>query len=375
MAYLGGELDRRIIDAWTAPERVRYRPAPLDPSRLGPAPLDPALLGPVDLGAGGPGEQFVERRGLLVPQSAVRDAATVSLGASAHPRGIGYDLDAVTRGRMVHSDHPGWILSCWTAAAQWGLEYFVDDADTCALTGGSPRLAAGSDDITRRRRTRQLSLIDPVATDERCPELLVTPPVLTTVHCLQSVLAGQHAWKVLPGSGLTDTGVRAVQLLDGLCRIYGIDPQELPAACGNHIDRDFLTTVVGYCDRGADSPPETLLRLLVGRYVTGSGLRFVSQLVVHADGTVSDPVHGGDERAGRIVARLDLACPELKLALQYDGSGHLGKDTRDRDSRINTELANLGWHVLRLTWGHLRDLRLLAETLAAGIRVCEERLR
>lgn len=100
---------------------------------------------------------------------------------------------------------------------------------------------------------------------------------------------------------------------------------------------------------------------------------FTSQLVISQDGSVSDPVHTG-ERVGRgIVARVDLGCEELKLVLQYDGSGHLERSRRDSDSKVSTELANLGWHELRLTYGHLKDRDLFYSTVAGGIALCRSR--
>ncbi|MGP5928328.1 hypothetical protein [Corynebacterium glyciniphilum] len=317
---------------------------------------------------------WVTRQGLRVPRSCLRKDSEVSLGASTHPRQIRYDLDALTRSRLLHILRPSWTLAEWSAAAQWGLEFFVDSADTCALTSGVTRHAHGPEDVSRRRRTRQLLAITTVQTDPRVPDLQVTPPILTLIHCLRSVLGDGHSRHVLRGTGLTDDGVRAVQLIDSLCRVFKIDPAELPAACAHHIDQDFLRTVVGFCDRGTDSLPETLMRLMVRSVAAAvTTEEFTSQLVVHADGSVSDPVHGGPTVPERIVARLDLGCANLKLALHYDGSGHLAVSTRDRDSRINTELVNLGWHVLRLTWGHLEDRELFRTTVLDGVRLCQQR--
>ncbi|MGP9723996.1 endonuclease domain-containing protein [Corynebacterium sp. AOP40-9SA-29] len=342
MAYKGGELDQWIWARWLPQEHLLTRPVPT----------------------------LAE-----VPAGCLRPAVDVSFGAAGHPRRIAYELDAVTRSRLLHLRRPAWTASVWSAAAMWGLEYFVDSADTCALTSGVTRPATGPDEVSRRRLTRQLREIPPMRPDRYHPYLQVTPPVLTLVHCLQSVLSGGHSWLVLPGTGLTDTGVRAVQLVDALCRIFRIDPAVLPDVCGHHIDRNVLRSVVGDCDRGADSPPETLMRLMV-REVAGplTTQEFRTQVVVHADGSISDPVHGGPAGAGRIVARLDLGCPALRLAIQYDGSGHLDRSRRDRDSRITTELTNLGWHVLRITWGHLKDPALFLATVADAIRLCERRL-
>ncbi|WP_334137643.1 DUF559 domain-containing protein [Corynebacterium variabile] len=74
------------------------------------------------------------------------------------------------------------------------------------------------------------------------------------------------------------------------------------------------------------------------------------------------------------MARLDLGCEELKLALQYDGSGHLHRSVRDKDSRINAELANHDWHVVRVTKGHLDDVKTLEKVLLDAVRLCERRI-
>lgn len=74
------------------------------------------------------------------------------------------------------------------------------------------------------------------------------------------------------------------------------------------------------------------------------------------------------------MARLDLGCEELKLALQYDGSGHLHRSVRDRDSRINAELANLDWHVVRVTKGYLDDAAAFGKVLRDAVGLCERRL-
>lgn len=127
------------------------------------------------------------------------------------------------------------------------------------------------------------------------------------------------------------------------------------------------------------------MRLMAGQIESG----MVSQLVVMADGSIADPVHAegvlpGNTRrrqgraantvSERIVARLDLGHPELKLALQYDVAGHMTADRRDRDSKINAELANLGWHVVRITYGHLRDPELFETTVRDALAYCRRRM-
>ncbi len=61
----------------------------------------------------------------------------------------------------------------------------------------------------------------------------------------------------------------------------------------------------------------------------------------------------------RFVARVDLALPELRLAIEYDGAWH--GDTRQfaRDRRRLNELTAAGWRVLFVTAADLRDRRAL----------------
>ena len=79
-------------------------------------------------------------------------------------------------------------------------------------------------------------------------------------------------------------------------------------------------------------------------------------------------------REPKIVARPDLDDPALRLALQCDGAAHFGLERRDRDSKVNTQLANPEWHVLRVAQKHLADPDLPAEAVDAGMEVCRRRL-
>lgn len=54
---------------------------------------------------------------------------------------------------------------------------------------------------------------------------------------------------------------------------------------------------------------------------------------------------------GRLVARVDLAYPAAKLAIELDGYGHHSSpEAFQRDRTRQNELVDLGWTVLRFTW-------------------------
>lgn len=98
-----------------------------------------------------------------------------------------------------------------------------------------------------------------------------------------------------------------------------------------------------------ESPKETQTRLLLVR------------------GGLPEPVvqHDVHERS-RFIARVDLAYPQWKIAIEYEGDGHRTDKKRWRaDIRRQRELEDLGWIVIRLTE---LDLQAGGKELVARIR-------
>jgi very-short-patch-repair endonuclease len=59
---------------------------------------------------------------------------------------------------------------------------------------------------------------------------------------------------------------------------------------------------------------------------------------------------------GRLVARVDLAYPSYRLAIEYEGvRWHTGSARLDRASERELKLAPLGWHVLHVTKATMKD--------------------
>jgi hypothetical protein len=52
----------------------------------------------------------------------------------------------------------------------------------------------------------------------------------------------------------------------------------------------------------------------------------------------------------RFVAEVDLAYPELRIAIELDGRVHLQAEVRERDLPRQNDLVLLGWTVLRFSW-------------------------
>lgn len=127
-------------------------------------------------------------------------------------------------------------------------------------------------------------------------------------------------------------------------RSPGFDPVELlrwradhPGARGaSRLDR-----VVALSDPRAESPPETRMRLL---------LVLAGLPAPHVQYRLAD---------GRF--RFDLAYPDARLAIEYDGDEH--DDALDRARDLRT--AALGWHTLRLL---SRDLTATPQRTVAVVR-------
>lgn len=111
---------------------------------------------------------------------------------------------------------------------------------------------------------------------------------------------------------------------------------------------------VGRSDGRAESPPETYVRLLL----VDAGLAPVPQHDVH-------------DARGRWVARVDLAFPAARVAIEYDGRlVHLERHAFGRDRRRQNDLVAQGWLVLRHTADDLarRPYVTVQEVRAALLR-------
>lgn len=101
-----------------------------------------------------------------------------------------------------------------------------------------------------------------------------------------------------------------------------------------------IRRALGRVRLGSESPAETRTRLLI----TDAGL--------------PEPVaqHEVRDASGGFVARLDLAWPELLLAVEYDGQQHrLDSAQYAVDIERHRRLQELGWMVIRVTKEDLRD--------------------
>lgn len=116
--------------------------------------------------------------------------------------------------------------------------------------------------------------------------------------------------------------------------------------------RPFMK-VIELMDPAAESAPESRLRVRI----VMAGLPIpTAQYEVTRDGT--------------FLARVDLAWPELKIAVEYDGRWHASASQLERDRRRLNRLLGADWLVFHVTADHMRHgLDDLLNEIHAAIKV------
>ncbi len=190
---------------------------------------------------------------------------------------------------------------------------------------------------------------DPV-TVLRSPEILWKGPRGTRVHRTQLnagdvavqdlvpiTTALRTAWDV---AALEPMGT-AVAALDAMIRNGALTVGELTALAESGGGRWGVARVrraVALVDPRAESPPESRVRVAL----TMAGLDPLPQFEVYED--------------GMLLARVDFAWPEAKLAVEYEGAYHFEGSQIVRDDARLDRLVAAGWRVIRLSAADLHDL-------------------
>ncbi|MGB7797142.1 MAG: DUF559 domain-containing protein [Pseudonocardiaceae bacterium] len=146
--------------------------------------------------------------------------------------------------------------------------------------------------------------------------------------------------------------VEAVVAMDALARVGRFTPQAVLRIQSRYPRarwRRRVPAVIDLSDPRAESPMETRSRMvLVLRGLPRPELQY----------TVYDEL-------GEFVARLDMAYLWLKLAIEYDGRGHLTAWQQQSDARRLNRLDAAGWSVLRFT---APDIFRTPDVTAAQVR-------
>ncbi len=160
----------------------------------------------------------------------------------------------------------------------------------------------------------------------------VTTPARTGFDLARHPASATGRWD--PGSDEDFT--RRLIMLDALCNATRIDPAAILDVAGAHpraAGGDRLRAVLPLVDSGAASPPETRLRLLLHRR---GYPRPCTQFPVLNE-------------YGQLHAHIDLAWPQWKAGIEYDGDWHRrSEDKHSSDIARYAEYRDIGWDVLRV---------------------------
>lgn len=287
----------------------------------------------------------------------IRAGDAVAAGASVvaqrhHPRGVRYRAPGSHRALAHLISNPAHTATGFAALALYGLPYLTDCADT-VLTGPTvSRKTFGTEFEPGFIRSDPGEVWHLAYRDIT---VQAAPPPDALAQALRLVRQGEVAWPVVDIPGLTPETTRAIQLVDAARHFLRIHPVELLRASRNRINLAWLVDVLTASSAAAESPKETEMRLLTQLVTSRFNLRLQEQFLLH-------------DATGSPITRFDLALPDLKIGLMYDGAHHWEHERRHKDTRINIESAVCGWLVLRFSAETLWILvEKLTEILAARV--------
>jgi hypothetical protein len=206
---------------------------------------------------------------------------------------------------------PSAVVTGWSACWWWGCDVLPRPEPPVEVDAPDRRLRSSPGVLFRRARVRA----EDVAVREG---VRLTTPLRTAYDLARRVPL--------------EDAVVAADALGRRARFTGAHLGELASTLGPLRGDRAVARVADLMDPAAESPMETRTRVVIVR----AGLpRPVSQFCVR-DG-------------GRFVARVDLAWPEWKIAVEYDGHDHAAADRRGRDVDRIDALRRLGWIVIVVT--------------------------
>jgi len=180
------------------------------------------------------------------------------------------------------------------------------------------------------------------------------PDEVTTFRGIRVTTPMRTAWDIARARPVLE----AVAWIDALARVRRVGPEAVrrfAAGQPNGPGSRHAREAIAMCDPRAESPPESHLRI----HLHQAGIMVVPQYWVVV--------------AGQFVARVDLALPEIRLAIEYDGRWHAASgqlaDDRVRLRRLNS----VGWTVFSVTHEDLRDVSALIAEVRATIQRLTDR--
>lgn len=201
---------------------------------------------------------------------------------------------------------------------------------------------------TRRVRGRRLA--EERATTWNVAGVPVVDPVAALFTCAATLTVEQAA--IMIDAMITDAA-NDPGLIPGRPRTSRADIEERLAAWARFPGCGIVRAALCSAREGVESPKETETRLMIVR----AGL--------------PEPVVQYEVREGGILlARVDLAYPDLRIAIEYEGDGHRTDKRQWRtDIRRQRDLEDRGWTVIRLTELDLRDTGAIIARIRRAVAV------
>ena len=233
--------------------------------------------------------------------------------------------------------HPRWIAGGISALAVRGFPYFHHGVPAHMLTSSSRGLSHADSEARVSTVRKRFAPIREV--DELLPELPVAPVPMAASQFLKDVSLQKYEWNVRPLGLLNRAELRVIQAADALCTFTRKTPERLLASMNEFLPVSVRVKrlVLKHCELGADSPPETWVRLLLKPLIPD----------------LETQVKVADERGP--IATADLGSRSLRIMIFYDGAYHSAADQREWDTEVNSRLTAAGYTVLRLSAQSMRN--------------------
>jgi hypothetical protein len=212
----------------------------------------------------------------------------------------------------------------------------------------------------------------PVAAD--CPDIHVTVPYPCRVRSQPGLVV--HNDRFAQADVVTTKGMPALALDLVLAELLCTAPRRLALACldqalaqlptSHHaeLQAEVLYRLAVRDDRRGIRRAESLLSLGTGK-ADSPPESWLRLLIVDAGFPPPEPQYEVRDLEGRIVYLLDLAWPDVRIALEYDGyEAHEGR--AEADAERDRRLTGRGWIVIRVRIGDLgKPDRLLSAVQSA----------
>ena len=173
---------------------------------------------------------------------------------------------------------------------------------------------------------------------------------LTTVDFVRVTTPARTAWEV----ATLESAANAVAMLDGMVRAGHLSTSDLRGmqdAAPRRWRGTRVTTVVPLVDGRSQSPPESWVRVACAR----AGLPAPTPQFVVIEG-------------GEFLGCVDLAWPEARLIVEYEGAHHFEGLQISRDDERYRSLIAAGWRVIRLSAADLRDMAAVVARIRDALR-------